>query len=93
MRAPKIRCAPISLSKIVEKDIGGKARQFLYRLKPVRVSSPNRMKQSKSAILLIEFQKQWTDKGLYNWLIKKQLKQRKVLENTKELVEIGRAHV
>ena len=45
------------------------------------------MKQSKSAILLVEFQKQWTKKGLYNWLIKKQLQKRKVLENTKKLVD------
>jgi len=42
--------------------------------------------KSKSAILLIEFQNQWTKKGLYNWLIKKQLKSRNVLENTQKLV-------
>lgn len=47
-------------------------------------------KNSKSAVLLIEFQKQWTKKGLYNWLIKKQLKSRNVLENTIELVNSAR---
>ena len=46
--------------------------------------------EHKSVILLIEFQKQWTDKGLYNWLIKKQLNSRNVLKNTKKLVEIAR---
>jgi hypothetical protein len=28
--------------------------------------------KSKSAVVLIEFQNQWTGKGLYNWLIKGQ---------------------
>lgn len=44
----------------------------------------------KSAILLIEFQKQWTQKGLYNRLIKGQLNSRKVLENTKNFVDGAR---
>ena len=46
--------------------------------------------KQKSAILLIEFQKQWTSKGLYNWLIKKQLNSRNVLTNTRKLVEKAR---
>ncbi|MFQ6083396.1 MAG: isochorismatase family cysteine hydrolase [Candidatus Aminicenantia bacterium] len=41
----------------------------------------------KSAIVLIEFQNQWTEKGLYHWLIKGQLKSRNVLENTYTLVK------
>ncbi len=48
------------------------------------------MNNSKSAILLIEFQNQWTGKGLYNWLIKKQLKSGNVIENTKMLVNNAR---
>ena len=44
----------------------------------------------KSAILLVEFQKQWTDKGLYNWLIRKQLDTGNVLENTKRLLGVAR---
>jgi len=46
--------------------------------------------KSRSAILLLEFQNQWTKKGLYNWLIKKQLKSRNVLENTQKLVDNAR---
>ena len=49
------------------------------------------MKQSKkSAILLVEFQNQWTKEGLHHKLIKKQLIKRKVLENTKKIVESAR---
>jgi nicotinamidase-related amidase len=47
---------------------------------------------SKSAIVLIEFQKQWTDPGLYHTLIKGQLASRKVTDNTRRLVEEARRH-
>lgn len=46
--------------------------------------------KQKTAILLIEFQKQWTQKGLYHRLIKGQLDKRGVLENTKKLVDLAR---
>ncbi len=45
---------------------------------------------SKAAILLVEFQNQWTLKGIYHWLIKSQLTSRNVLENTKNLVKEAR---
>ena len=45
---------------------------------------------NESAIVLIEFQNQWTEKGLYHWLIKGQLKSRNVLENTSTLVKEAR---
>jgi len=48
------------------------------------------IKKSKSAILLIEFQNQWTQEGFYNRLIRKQLDSRNVLENTKTLVDRAR---
>ncbi len=38
------------------------------------------------ALLLIEFQKQWTDRGIYHRLIKNQLRKNRVLENTRSLV-------
>lgn len=38
------------------------------------------------ALLLIEFQKQWTDRGIYYRLIRNQLQKRDVLENTRKLV-------
>ncbi len=40
------------------------------------------IEKSKSAVVLIEFQNQWTGKGLYHWLIKGQLTSRNVLANT-----------
>ena len=46
--------------------------------------------KTNSAVLLIEFQNQWTQKGLYHWLIKKQLDTRNVLVNTKTLVQEAR---
>jgi nicotinamidase-related amidase len=45
---------------------------------------------SKSALILIEFQKQWTDPGLYHTLIKGQLASRKVIENTRRLTDEAR---
>lgn len=45
---------------------------------------------TQSAIVLIEFQKQWTAKGLYNTLIRRQLRSRHVIENTIQLVNQAR---
>ena len=44
----------------------------------------------KSAIVLVEFQNQWTERGLYHRLIKGQLESRRVLENTRVLVREAR---
>ncbi len=44
----------------------------------------------KSAVVLIEFQNQWTDKGLYHWLIKNQLTSRNVMKNTRAFVDTAR---
>ncbi|NOY57939.1 MAG: cysteine hydrolase [Calditrichaeota bacterium] len=46
--------------------------------------------ENKSAIVLIEFQNQWTQEGLYHRLIKGQLESRRVLENTATLVHAAR---
>lgn len=48
------------------------------------------IEKSKSAIVLIEFQNQWTGKGFYHWLIKDQLTSRNVLTNTLTLVDEAR---
>ncbi len=48
------------------------------------------MKKQNSAILLIEFQKTWTEKGLFYRLIKKEYLSRNVLVNTKKLISIAR---
>jgi ureidoacrylate peracid hydrolase len=43
-----------------------------------------------SAIVLIEFQNQWTEPGLYHSLIRGQLETRSVVHNTRRLVEQAR---
>ncbi len=45
-----------------------------------------------SAILLIEFQKTWTEKGIFNKIIKKEYTSGNVLNNTKEVVATARKH-
>ncbi len=50
----------------------------------------NQFYSTKTAIVLVEFQKQWTEKGLFHWLIKNQLETRNVVENTKRLVAESR---
>lgn len=47
---------------------------------------------SSSALVLIEFQRQWTDPGLYHRLIRKQLDSRSVLANTRSLARSARSH-
>lgn len=42
--------------------------------------------KNNSAILLIEFQKTWTEKGIFKNIIKKELKRQNTLENTKSLI-------
>lgn len=44
----------------------------------------------KSAVILIEFQNQWTEKGFYHLLIKKQLESGNVMENTLAFVKEAR---
>ncbi len=44
----------------------------------------------ESAIVLVEFQKQWTEHSLFNWLIKNRLDARNVIRNTQHLVAIAR---
>ncbi len=48
------------------------------------------MNKSTSAIVLIEFQNQWTHSGLYHRFIKGQLQSRRVLENTRALVSAAK---
>ena len=45
---------------------------------------------STTAVVLVEFQNQWTAPGLYNSLIKGQLEPRGVVENTRGLVRAAR---
>jgi len=41
---------------------------------------------SESAIVLVEFQEQWTEKGLFHWMVKRQLKSRDAIKNTQKLI-------
>ncbi|GMT45341.1 MAG: hypothetical protein IEMM0006_1173 [bacterium] len=43
-----------------------------------------------SAILLIEFQKTWTEKGIFHKIIRKEYTSKNVLSNTKEVVAAAR---
>lgn len=47
---------------------------------------------NKSAVVLIEFQNQWTESGLYHTLIKGQLHARGVIDNARRLVRKSREH-
>lgn len=46
--------------------------------------------KNNTAILLIEFQKTWTEKGIFYRLIEKEYTSRNVLSNTKEVISIAR---
>lgn len=46
--------------------------------------------ENKTAILLIEFQKTWTEKGIFHRFIKKEYISRNVLENTHKLLQEAR---
>jgi nicotinamidase-related amidase len=47
-------------------------------------------KNENTAILIIEFQKTWTEKGIFHKLIKKEYFSRNILENTKEVIAEAR---
>lgn len=53
------------------------------------VFSQNIQKES-TAVLLIEFQKTWTEKGIFRKIIKKEYEQRNVLNNTKKSITAAR---
>jgi nicotinamidase-related amidase len=48
--------------------------------------------KNDSAILLIEFQKTWTEKGIFKSIIKNELKRQNTLENTKKLIDKARSN-
>ncbi len=45
---------------------------------------------SKSAILVVEFQKTWTERSIFHRLIKKEYESKYVYQNTNQLLEIAR---
>ena len=48
------------------------------------------LNNSKTAILVIEFQKTWTERSFFHKLIKKEYESRNVYQNTKQLLEAAR---
>jgi len=48
------------------------------------------IQKGNTAILLIEFQKTWTEKGIFRKIIKKEYEQRNVLNNAKNLISDAR---
>ena len=53
--------------------------------------NPSDLIPENTAIVVIEFQKTWTEKGFFKWLIKKELESRNVVENTKQFLNTARA--
>jgi len=45
---------------------------------------------STTAILVVEFQKTWTEKSFFHWLIKKEYESRDVYQNAKNLLDAAR---
>ena len=50
------------------------------------------MNNSEITILIIEFQKTWTEKSFFHKLIKKEYNSRNVYQNTKQLLDVAREH-
>jgi len=48
------------------------------------------LNNSKTAILVVEFQKTWTERSFFHKLIKKEYETKNVYQNTKQLLEVAR---
>ncbi len=48
------------------------------------------LNNSKIAILVVEFQKTWTERSFFHKLIKKEYESKNVYQNTKQLLEVAR---
>jgi nicotinamidase-related amidase len=57
----------------------------------ILLNNGKRIDLNNTVLVLNEFQKQWTGRGLYHQLIKSELKKRNVIDNTVELVKHWRA--
>ncbi len=54
------------------------------------IKSKENINTGNTAIVLIEFQKTWTERGFFHWLIKKEYESRNVLKNTINLIHGAR---
>ncbi len=58
--------------------------------KTIKTGGIEMLNNSKIAILVIEFQKTWTERSFFHKLIKKEYESRNVYQNTKQLLEAAR---
>jgi len=65
-------------------------KAFIIMVAVTQTAFSQNIQKDSSAILLIEFQKTWTDKGIFRKIIKKEYEQRNVLSNTKKIISEAR---
>ncbi len=58
--------------------------------KSVKTGGMKMLENSKIAILVVEFQKTWTERSFFHKLIKKEYESKSVYKNTKQLLEVAR---
>jgi nicotinamidase-related amidase len=65
----------------------------VIKKQPLRflLSNGKQIELANTALVLNEFQKQWTERGLYHRLIRSELKKRNVIDNTVELLKYWRS--
>ena len=56
----------------------------------MKPTKKHKIQKENTAVLLIEFQKTWTEKGIFRKIIKKEYEQRNVLNNTRSLISNAR---
>jgi nicotinamidase-related amidase len=84
------------LSFILALLLGGCAQNQEWKAHPQITAGPIlkpesfALKTQQQAVLLIEFQKSWTQEGFFHWLISDELEERKVLEHTRRLIREAR---
>ena len=58
--------------------------------KAVKTGDMQILDNSKTAILVVEFQKTWTERSFFHWLIEKEYESKNVLQNTQQLLDVAR---
>jgi len=58
--------------------------------KTIKTGGIEMLNNSKIAILVVEFQKTWTERSFFHKLIKKEYESKNVYQNTKQLLEVAR---
>ena len=58
--------------------------------KSAKTGEMQKLNNLQIAILVIEFQKTWTERSFFHWLIEKEYESRNVLQNTQQLLNVAR---